>query len=89
MGGGSGPRGEGGSPGPRGQPGPPGENGLPGRSYSEEDLRDICYNVLRGQLEELTANLQGPAGPAGQNGKRGPQGPPGEQGILSFRWRII
>lgn len=42
--------------------GQPGENGIPGRSFSEEDVRDICYNVLRGQLEELTANLQGPPG---------------------------
>lgn len=42
--------------------GQPGENGIPGKSYSEEDLRDICYNVLRSQLEELTANLQGPPG---------------------------
>lgn len=42
--------------------GPPGENGIPGRSFSEEEVRDICYHVLRSQLEELTANLQGPPG---------------------------
>lgn len=42
--------------------GPPGENGIPGRSFSEDEVRDICFNVLRSQLEELTANLQGPPG---------------------------
>lgn len=80
LGGGSGPRGEPGDSGPRGQQGPPGENGIPGRSFSEEDVRDICYNVLRGQLEELTANLQGPPGPPGV-GKRGLIGPAGTQGL--------
>lgn len=61
------------------QKGPPGENGIPGRSFSEEEVRDICYNVLRSQLEELTANLQGPPGPPGV-GKRGQAGPQGPQG---------
>lgn len=42
--------------------GAPGENGAPGRSISEDEIKDICYNVLRNQLEELTANLQGPPG---------------------------
>ncbi|CRL08328.1 CLUMA_CG021352, isoform A [Clunio marinus] len=80
LGGGTGARGEPGPQGQRGQQGPPGENGQPGRSFSEEEVREICYSVLRNQLEELTANLQGPQGPPGQPGKRGPQGSQGDQG---------
>lgn len=61
--------------------GQPGENGIPGRSFTEEDVREICYNVLRGQLEELTARLQGPPGAPGNTGKRGPHGPQGNPGL--------
>lgn len=44
-------------------------NGLPGRSISDEEVRDICFLVLREQLIDLTANLQGPQGPPGPVGK--------------------
>jgi len=37
-------------------------NGSPGRSVSDDEIREICYNVLREQLVDLTANLQGPQG---------------------------
>lgn len=42
--------------------GPAGENGVPGRSISEDEVREMCFNVLRSHLEVLTANLQGPPG---------------------------
>ena len=83
--------------------GAPGENGTPGRSIDEDEIRDICYNILRNQLEELTANLQGPPGKTKIKyslrvlhfwiqgppgvGKRGLQGPPGSPGALGERGR--
>ena len=43
-----GPPGPNGERGLRGQPGMPGMPGLPGRSISEQEVRDLCYVVLRG-----------------------------------------
>lgn len=37
-----------GPPGNRGQTGLPGLQGPPGHSISEEEIRDICASVLRG-----------------------------------------
>ena len=39
-----------GLPGRAGNPGEPGKAGRPGRSYSEDDLREICASVLRGRI---------------------------------------
>ena len=39
-----------GLPGRSGNPGEPGKPGRPGRSYSEDDLSEICASVLRGIL---------------------------------------
>ncbi len=36
-----------GAPGKNGEPGKPGR---PGREYTEDDLREICASVLRGEL---------------------------------------
>ena len=44
-------------------------NGSPGRSVTDEEIRDLCFVVLREQLVELTANLQGPQGQPGPIGK--------------------
>ncbi|XP_070500480.1 collagen alpha-1(IX) chain-like [Chironomus tepperi] len=80
VGGVRGPQGEPGTAGPRGAPGEPGMNGSPGRSVTDDEIRDICYNVLREQLVDLTANLQGPQGAPGQQGRPGKPGPPGPEG---------
>ncbi|VEN33654.1 unnamed protein product [Callosobruchus maculatus] len=74
-----------GSPGQSGQPGLPGMPGPPGRSFSEDEVRNICAAVLRDQLADLADTLVGPPGPPGQSrpGKPGPpgdQGPPGDPG---------
>ncbi|KAI1295464.1 Collagen alpha-1(XXI) chain [Halotydeus destructor] len=87
-----------GQSGPRGQPGSSGLQGAPGRSFTEDELREVCAAVLREQLHELTNKLRGPPGPAGRPGKtgrsspgkpgppgmQGPQGLPGERGYIGL-----
>ncbi|XP_065168716.1 collagen alpha-1(IX) chain-like isoform X2 [Atheta coriaria] len=77
-----------GKDGPQGVPGPPGQNGQPGlpglpgpsgRSVGDADIREICLVVLREQLGDIVATLQGPPGPPGIS-KPGRPGPPGVQG---------
>lgn len=60
--GGDGPPGAPGSPGSQGLTGQTGAPGMAGESFTEDEVRNICYAVLRDQLAELTATLQGPAG---------------------------
>lgn len=42
---------------------------MPGRSITDDEIRDICFVVLREQLTDLTANLVGPQGPPGPMGR--------------------
>lgn len=62
--------------------GSPGVNGVPGRSVTDEEVAEICRLVLRENLEELTANLQGPVGLPGPLGPKGQIGQPGPQGMF-------
>jgi collagen type IX alpha len=49
--------------------GPPGVNGMPGRSITDDEIRDICFVILREQLTDITANLVGPQGTSGPPGR--------------------
>ena len=42
-----------GPPGAQGKPGDPGKPGRPGREYTEDDLREICASVLRGNYYKI------------------------------------
>lgn len=50
---------------------------------SDEEVRQICFQILREQLEDLVADLRGPPGPEGI-GKPGKPGPPGPQGLQGY-----
>ncbi|XP_035256143.1 collagen alpha-1(XXI) chain isoform X1 [Anguilla anguilla] len=87
----SGPRGLSGDAGPVGPPGP---SGRPGREMSEQQIRQICREVLRTEIPSLFGSRQprvcerchsragspGPQGPLGPAGPRGLRGFPGEPG---------
>ena len=53
---------------------------LKGRGVSDEEVRQICYQILREQMEDIVADLRGPPGPPGE-GKSGSPGQPGPQGL--------
>ncbi|KAJ8359993.1 hypothetical protein SKAU_G00165180 [Synaphobranchus kaupii] len=80
----SGPRGLSGGVGPVGPPGPAGK---PGREISEQQIRQICREVLRTEIPALLGSSQ----PRGcdrchsRPGSPGPQGPPGPAGRYGFR----
>ncbi|XP_029926311.1 collagen alpha-1(XXI) chain [Myripristis murdjan] len=89
-----------GPPGPRGQrgdsgpPGPPGPEGRSGSDISEQQIRQICREVLQSEMPFLLLSNQqsscatcytrsgspGPPGPAGSQGLRGLPGIPGTSG---------
>lgn len=52
-----------------------------GRSISDEEVRQMCYQILREQMEDLVADLRGPPGPPGV-GKPGKTGAQGIQGPI-------
>ncbi|KAI4531343.1 hypothetical protein MG293_019201 [Ovis ammon polii] len=87
-----GPPGPQGPPGQAGPPGPPGLDGKPGREFSEEFIRQVCADVLRGLPGRNGAKgsqglgypgAQGPPGPPGPEGPPGisKEGPPGDPGL--------
>ncbi|KAI4560513.1 hypothetical protein MJG53_017142 [Ovis ammon polii x Ovis aries] len=87
-----GPPGPEGPPGQAGPPGPPGLDGKPGREFSEEFIRQVCADVLRGLPGRNGAKgsqglgypgAQGPPGPPGPEGPPGisKEGPPGDPGL--------
>ncbi|XP_074640773.1 uncharacterized protein LOC141898651 isoform X2 [Tubulanus polymorphus] len=54
-------------------------NDTKGRSPSVEEIRKICYEILKEQAGDIIRGLRGPRGPVGY-GRPGPQGPPGDPG---------
>ncbi|XP_032196193.1 collagen alpha-1(XXI) chain isoform X2 [Mustela erminea] len=84
-----GPQGQRGEAGPQG---PPGLDGKPGREFSEQYIRQVCTDVLRGLPGRNGAKGnqgfgypgdQGPPGPPGPEGPPGisKEGPPGDPGL--------
>lgn len=51
-----------------------------GRGVSDEEVRQICFQILREQLEDIVQDLHGPPGPPGV-GSPGRAGPPGNTGL--------
>ncbi|XP_039100249.1 collagen alpha-1(XXI) chain isoform X3 [Hyaena hyaena] len=87
-----GPMGPQGQPGETGPQGPPGLDGKPGREFSEQFIRQVCTDVLRGLPGRNGAKgnqgfgypgEQGPPGPPGPEGPPGisKEGPPGDPGL--------
>uniref|UniRef100_A0A2K6FIR9 Collagen alpha-1(XXI) chain n=1 Tax=Propithecus coquereli TaxID=379532 RepID=A0A2K6FIR9_PROCO len=75
-----GPSGPKGQPGEIGPQGPPGLDGKPGREFSEQFIRQVCTDVLRGPEGPPGISKEGPPGDPGVPGKDGDHGKPGIQG---------
>ncbi|KAF4013252.1 hypothetical protein G4228_004658 [Cervus hanglu yarkandensis] len=75
-----GPLGPQGPPGDPGPPGTPGLDGKPGREFSEQFIRQVCTDVLRGPEGPPGISKEGPPGDPGLPGKDGDHGKPGIQG---------
>ncbi|ELW65573.1 Collagen alpha-1(XXI) chain [Tupaia chinensis] len=75
-----GPMGPQGQPGKAGAQGPPGLDGKPGREFSEQFIRQVCTDVLRGPEGPPGISKEGPPGDPGIPGKDGDHGKPGIQG---------
>ncbi|KAL4837858.1 hypothetical protein H8958_013776 [Nasalis larvatus] len=73
----AGPKGQPGDPGPQG---PPGLDGKPGREFSEQFIRQVCTDVIRGPEGPPGISKEGPPGDPGLPGKDGDHGKPGIQG---------